>query len=260
MDHILDDQRTPESNNLDGRSLHDIAANGYTFDFGACFNTGWNAMKTDVGQYILFALVAGLIFIVSMFTIIGGILIFLPLWVGYYTYGAKVLRNEPREFGDFFSGFKFFGPLAGVVGLYFLFALVLIVPLGLATGLSFATFESVIDDPVGSQVALSAALLPLQLIGMLISLLVQVFLVFTLPLIVIGQLGVIDAIKWSVRIASKNFGWLLLYLFVVGLISQVGVFACYIGMLFTMPLGQCLSLGAYAEIIGLGDKREQSIY
>jgi membrane-anchored glycerophosphoryl diester phosphodiesterase (GDPDase) len=113
---------------------------------------------------------------------------------------------------------------------------------------------------VGSQVALTAAFVPLQLIGGLISLVVQVFVVFTLPLIVIGQLGVIDAIRWSARIASKNFGWILLYLFVVSLISQAGVLACYIGLLFTIPFGQCLSLGAYAEIIGLGDKREQSIY
>lgn len=260
MDNILDDQRSHESINLDGRSLHDIAATGYTFDFGACFNTGWNAMKADVGQYILFALVAGLIFIVSIFTVIGAVLIFLPLWVGYYTFGAKALRNEPREFGDFFNGFKFFGPLTGVTALYLVFSLLVIIPLGLATGLSIATFDSIIDDPMGSQVALSAALVPLQLIGGLISLLVQVLVVFTLPLIVIGKLGTLDAIKWSARIASKNFGWLLLYLFVVGLISQSGVLACYLGLLFTIPFGQCLSLGAYAEIIGLGDKRERSIY
>jgi membrane-anchored glycerophosphoryl diester phosphodiesterase (GDPDase) len=260
MDNILDDDRSHEGHNLQGRSLQDIVANGYTFDFGACFNTGWNAMKSDVGQYILFALVAGLIFVVSIFTIIGAILIFLPLWVGYYTYGAKVLRNEPREFGDFFGGFKFFTPLLGFVGLLVLFGLVVFLPLGLATGLNIATFESFMDDPIGAEKALSRAFLPIQLIGGLITLVAQVFVVFTLPLIVIGQLGVMDAIRWSARIASKNFGWLLLYIFVVGLISQSGVLACYIGMLFTIPFGQCLSLGAYAEIIGLGDKRERSIY
>lgn len=260
MDNILDDDRIHEGHNLEGRSLQDIAANGYTFDFGACFNTGWNAMKSAVGQYILFALVAGLIFIASFFTIIGAFLIFLPLWVGYYIYGAKVLRNEPREFGDFFGGFKFFGPLMGVLGLFILFGLLVFVPLGLATGLSIGTFESFMDDPVGTEKALSEAFLPMQLIGGLISLVAQVFVVFTLPLIVIGQLGVMDAIRWSARIASKNFGWLLLYFFVVGVMSQIGILACYIGMLFTFPLGQCLSLGAYAEIIGLGDKRERSIY
>jgi len=148
----------------------------------------------------------------------------------------------------------------GVVGLSILFGLLVFVPLGLATGLSISTFESFMDDPAGAEEALSAAFLPIQLIGGLIGLMAQVFVVFTLPLIVIGQLGVMDAIRWSARIASKNFGWLLLYIFVVGLISQSGVLACYIGMLFTIPFGQCLSLGAYAEIIGLGDKRERSIY
>jgi uncharacterized membrane protein len=261
MEDILDSGSPKQHDDLNGPSLEHLASNGYKFDFGKCFERGWEAMKSDIGQYILFALVAGVIIVVSLFTVIGAILIALPLQAGYMVYAKKVLTNEPREFNDFFGGFKYFTPLLGYVGVMILVGLILAVPLGVVMGINFAALGSLdaLDNPdmVGAQ--FSAIMLPFQFLFMIIGVFLGALLFFAIPLIVIGQLKTVESIRWSIKLALKNFWWLLLYAFVVSLIQQAGAFACYVGLLFTFPLSQCLLLGAYAEIVGLGDKRTTTV-
>jgi uncharacterized membrane protein len=252
MEEILDDYRQSVGN--DGPSLEELHANGFNFDFGKYFNTGWNAMKEDVGQYILFTFVAILILLVSIITIVGPVLIALPLFSGYMTYGRKVLRNEPRDFNDFFGGFKSFGPLVGFTFLMLLGYSVVALPLLLFAGFDAGWFEAIASDPESAADIVLTGMLPVQLAVTLVSIVVQTLLFFAIPLIVIGKLGSISAIGWSFKIAGKNFWWILLYIFVVGFIQQGGMLACYIGLLFTVPLAQCLQLGAYADIVGLGEK------
>lgn len=252
MEDILDTQHHHDA--ASGPSLEELKMNGYTFDFGKSFNTGWRAMKGDVGPYILFGLVGGLIWLISLFTVIGAVLTYLPLMAGFALYGKKVLLDEPRDFNDFFGGFKYFGPLV-VYTLIGLAALLVIgFPVVLFSGFSLFGFMQLTDGPDPSPAAIIAMLAPLQIIMGLLSLAVQTLLFFVVPLIVIGQLNAVSAIKWSFRLVAKNFFWILLYVFVVSLIQQMGVFACYIGIFFTIPLAQCLMLGAYAEIVGLGNK------
>lgn len=252
MEEILDDHRP--SVGYDGPSLEELHTRGYSFDFGKYFNTGWNAMKNDVGQYILFFFVAMLILMVSFITVVGPIFIALPLFAGFFTYGRKALLNEPREFNDFFGGFKSFGPLVGYTFLMIAAYLVVGLPLFILAGFDLEFFEAFGNDPEGMSEMAFAAMLPLQLALTVVSIVVQTLLFFTIPLIVIGKLTVLSAIGWSVKIVGKNFWWLLLYIFVAGLIQQAGVLACYVGLLFTVPLAQCLYLGAYADIVGLGEK------
>lgn len=253
MEDILDIQ---ENNGapIDGPSLDQIAREGYTFDFSKYFDTGWKAMKDDVGQYIIYALVAGIIFLVSIFTIIGALLIAMPLLAGYIAYGSKVLRGEQREFNDFFNGFKSFGPLLGYMGILILVGLIALIPFAVIFGMNLSALESMGASEIDTMVA--TTMLPLQLSYGIFSIALQSVLILAVPFIVVGQLGAIDAIKWSIKITTKNFWWFLLYTFMVNMVGQAGLITCCIGVLFTIPLGQCLTLGAYAEIVGLGDKRE----
>lgn len=254
MEDILDMGQDPSAgNNFEGPSLEEIDARGYHFDFGKYFETGWKAIKDDIGQYILYTLVLFLILFVSLFTLIGALLIALPLFSGFILYGRKALLNEERTFNDFFGGFKFFGPLLGYVGLILLFAIALAVPAFLIVGVNVATFEN-LDNPDIAGPAMAGAYILYQVFITLLQIVLSALLLFVIPLIVIGQLGAIDAIRWSFRLVRKNFWWILLYAFVIGIIQQVGVFACGLGILFTIPLSQCLVLGAYAEIVGLNPK------
>ncbi|WP_306641487.1 hypothetical protein [Sanyastnella coralliicola] len=255
MEDILDIQH--ESNQQDGPSLSQLDAEGYKFDFSRAFETGWAAFKDDIGQYILYTLVMLVIIIASLITIVGPILIAMPLSAGVMIYGSYALKKETREFNTFFEGFKFFGPLLGYLLIMVLLSLVFIVPFALIFGMGSAIADAANSEAIE---AISAIMLgPLQILIMVISVLIQAFLFFSVPLIVIGGLGTMDAIKWSAKIARKQFWWILLFAFVVSLISQAGAFACYVGLLFTMPLSQCLILGAYADIVGLGNKQEASL-
>lgn len=253
MEDILDADSGPGPENYDGPSLDQLHHQGYQFDFGACFELGWKAFSKDIGSFILYTLVFFLLAFVSAFTIIGLLIIALPLTAGFMIYGSKLLKGEPVEFNDFFGGFKYTGSLFGYLMLCVLAALIFFVPVGLLMGFNFSVLES--GDPLEVQQFIYGAMMPFQLVSWVIGLFMQTILIFVVPLIVLGQLGTMDAIKWSARIALKNFWWLLLYSFVVSIVSQAGVFACYIGILFTLPLSQCLSLGCYAHIVGLAEKR-----
>lgn len=90
-----------------------------------------------------------------------------------------------------------------------------------------------------------------------IAVVVQALFFFAVPLIVIGKLSALNAITWSIKLALKNVLWIVLFMFIVGLIVGAGALACGVGLLFTIPFGQCLSLGAYSEIVGLGPKRDE---
>lgn len=252
MEEILDDSRS--SGGYEGPSLEELHMNGYTFDFGRYYSTAWRAMKDEVGQYILFMLVALLIITVSLITIVGPILIALPLFSGFMTYGSKVLRNEPREFNDFFGGFKSFGPLIAFT-LIMLFGYALIAaPVVLMAGFDGGWFDEMASDPDAAFRIMFGAMLPLQLAISVLGIVAQTLLFFAVPLIVIGNLGAIEAIRWSVKLAGRNFWWILLYIILAGFVQQAGMLACYIGLLFTVPFAQLLYLGAYADIVGLGEK------
>jgi membrane-anchored glycerophosphoryl diester phosphodiesterase (GDPDase) len=254
MEDILDSQRSHDA--AGGPSLEELKATGYTFDFGKYFATGWRAMKGDIGQFILFGFVGGLIWMISLFTVIGALLTYLPLMAGFLIYGRKALLDEPREFNDFFGGFKHFGPLVAYTLIILLVYVILGTPVALFSGISILGLTQITDNPEAATAAIAAAFAPLQIVATILSVIIQTLTFFAVPLIVLGKLGAVSAIRWSITLAKRNFFWILLYVFVVSLIQQMGVLACYVGIFFTVPLAQCLYLGAYAEIVGLGEKQE----
>lgn len=253
MEDILD-QGYKSNEEFNGPSLSELGMDGYKFDFGKAFEIGWQAFSKDIGSFILYTLVYFLLIIVSAFTVIGLFLIAMPLTAGFMLYGAKCLRGEDLEFNDFFGGFKFFSPLLGYVGLMLLIGLLIIVPIAILFGLQIEFLETASPTEINNYI--QGIVWPIQGISTIASFFIQTFFFFTVPLIVLGELGTIDAIKWSFKLAMKNFWWILLFAFVVGILTQIGIYVCLVGILFTIPLGQCLTLGAYTHIVGLGNKRE----
>ncbi|MCH2197422.1 MAG: hypothetical protein MK081_01460 [Flavobacteriales bacterium] len=255
MEDILDIQHEESSDPLDGPSLQYLRENGYNFSFGKYWETGWNAMKDDVGWYVLYGFLAGIISILVSFTYIGQYLIGGALFAGFFVYGAKVIRKEKREFGNFFDGFKDVGQLFIFSLLQTLASIVVFVPVILILGFNFDLFTNPERLSGYDPQDLLMQILPMYAVVFIGLILIYTFMQFCIPLIVLGRLSAVQSIKWSYIIISKNFFWFLLFCFVVGVISIAGVFACYVGLLFTIPFGQCLFFGAYKEIVGLGDKR-----
>jgi len=78
---------------------------------------------------------------------------------------------------------------------------------------------------------------------------------FTIPLILERGLGVTDAMRESYELTKKNFLMFVLFAFVVGIIAQIGTYACYVGLLATYPLRFTIAAVAYRDIFGLPGAR-----
>ncbi|MEN2413551.1 hypothetical protein [Flavobacterium mesophilum] len=95
-------------------------------------------------------------------------------------------------------------------------------------------------------------------IGVAISIAINFFMFFTIPLIVFGNLKAVDAIKGSITVVSKN-PLMIFGVFIIGIIgSIVGVFACGVGMLFTYVFNTSMSYATYYDIFDM-EQEEDSI-
>lgn len=91
----------------------------------------------------------------------------------------------------------------------------------------------------------------LTLIGVVMcyvpALIVGGLLYFTIPLIVRKEAGVMEALFMSYELTKKDWIMFSLFAFVVGLIAQVGVYACYVGIVFSLPLAFTTAAVAYRD-------------
>jgi zinc-ribbon domain len=143
------------------------------------------------------------------------------LFGGLYSAAFKQVRGEQIAVGDLFSGGRYFSRTIG--------AMVLV---GIASG-------------IGSMLCLIPGLIVYGL----------AFL--TIPMIVEGGKGAIDAIKASIEVTKRD--WLMFTLFAIALaiIAGAGGIACGIGALATYPL---LFLGhalAYRDLVGMSGAQSQ---
>jgi hypothetical protein len=143
------------------------------------------------------------------------------LFGGLYSAAFKQLRGEQIVVGDLFSGGRYFSRMIG--------ALVLI---GIASG-------------IGGMLCLIPGLIVYGL----------AFL--TIPMIVEGGKGTIDAIRASVEVTKKDWIMFTLFAIALGFIAGAGGIACGVGVLATYPL---LFLGhalAYRDLVGMPGAQSQ---
>ncbi|MEW6130293.1 MAG: hypothetical protein AB1757_24875 [Acidobacteriota bacterium] len=76
-------------------------------------------------------------------------------------------------------------------------------------------------------------------------------LFFTAPLIVERKLGVVQAMQTSYELAKRNWLMFTLFAFVVQFIASAGTYACYIGILATLPLMFTITAVAYRDCFGM---------
>ena len=86
------------------------------------------------------------------------------------------------------------------------------------------------------------------LVMMVISLAIHILFVFAYPLIVDRKLSGWDAIKLSARASMKNFGGMVGLILLNFLLGILGVFACYVGVFFVMPISFASYAAAYRRI------------
>ena len=190
--------------------------------FGESFNRGLDVYKRNFVSIMVAALLAG---------VIGGAtcgICSAPLMCGVYAMILAALRNPDAkpEIGDVFKGFQKFAPA-------FVSALVL----GLI------------------QFAVVTILGMIPVLGIVLVIVFQVafstVMGWALLLVADQNATIGDAIGVPLKLlGDKRFWPIVLISFVAGLVGAVGIVACGIGLIVTLPLALCIVAAAYDKSYG----------
>ena len=249
----------------------DFLERDYALDIMGCFSGGWDLLKDNFGVLWVAVIVyfgiefavgllgaiplLGWVFKVANFVasgaFVGGIL---------YLY-VRVNRGEPATMGDMFAGFgKAFGHLFLATLVQGFFAVLCMIPLIVVAIMKFMPLMMQLKDlQPGTQpspelindlVASLGTILPILLVCSLPTIFLTTCWKFTLPLIMDKQMDFWTAMKTSWKMVMKHWWAVFGLLVLIGLLNLVGLLACCIGLLFTVPLGYAALIKAYETIFG----------
>ena len=238
--------------------IEDIKKNGYSLDFSDVFNHAFE-------NYKKIALYAGLILLVISilsFFLGGGILVSLygiehfnkqffenlqntqpegitlliytlsvtlvtaimtPFAAGFLKMADSADKDETFNFSTVFTYYRtpYFSPL---------FASALLI--GLISGLISVAFNFI----------------GITVIDSVFAIIISLFTSLTVPLIVFGNLNMMDAIKSSILVVSKQPLVIALLFLVAGIGSLIGFIGCCIGVVFTIPITYSVKYAIYSAI------------
>lgn len=262
----------------------DFGERDYDLEIGGCLARGWNLFKDHLGtlfgsfllvMLILIAVGAVVNVIVMMlipkpwlssaafklgFNVFFQAVLALvngPLFGGLFFIFIEKMRGRPAGIGDLFIGYeKAFAQLylgnfvvAFLVGLCF-------VPFNLVQS---ARLEPVLEQLRHASPAevhnimpeMWSALfgsLPFLALGMIPMIYLTVNWQFTLPLIIDKSMNFWSAMKAGWKMVHRHWWRVFGLTFVIGLINVAGLFACCVGILFTVPMTTAMMMYAYETI------------
>jgi hypothetical protein len=199
-----------------------------------------------LGAAIGYMFVSGIItLILAVIPLLGLLLvIFLvpPLFAGFHLVALRQLSGRPWSFGDFFGGFQYYGAVLVLFLLQFVLNLVCYIPalVGLFVLQNMNARSEAIPVFLGLYVCgmVPAIYLGLRGFG------------FATQLVLDRDYGPIEAIQGSWHLTSRCFFSILLAAFLLGLIAMAGYFACFVGVLFTVPLAILTWNAGYLLVAG----------
>lgn len=247
--------------------LQDLEKNGYQIDFGNVFNHAFE-------NYKKIALYAGLV-----------LLIFIILFVVFTTVSLVSILGVTAMSKDFSpENFKIENLSESnllILGVFSTLFSCLISPFQAAflkmahhgdrdEDFPVSSLFSYYKSPYIKEILISSLLIStinfaqtnlmmfikLDLLGNIITLFISFATLLTVPLIIFGNLTALDAIKHSIKIIFKQ-PLVLLGLIIVAIIgSLVGLMACCVGILFTMPFLYSMNYAIYCAILGIDNPLE----
>ena len=249
--------------------IEEIKKNGYSLDFATVFNHAFE-------NYKKIALYSGLIILV--FSIIAA-MAFMGVMIAYF--GVAAIS---KDFIENFENQQFtaielviqtvaVSVLAGVTAPFGAGFLKMADSADKDVEFNVGTIFSYYKAPYFGQIFVAAFIpalfgtaianlidsLGILFVGNIISFMVSFFMYLSIPLIVFGNLKALDAIKSSIILVTKNPLNIFAF-FIIGFLgSMVGIFACCIGILFTVVFNSSMIYATYFAIFGTQAEEEDSI-
>ena len=250
--------------NVTEKRIEEIKREGYDLDFTTVFGNAFENYKKIALMVGLFSLLLGLAFLVLF--AVGFVLIYGMKDASFFE-NMNAEQMQPENFSTPFL-------IIYLVSVIFLTALFSPITAGFikiardaAKGqdVSFGTAFEYYSKPFFKEIFIAIVILTfftttfsflltlvgIQFLGGIISLIISFFTFLAIPFIIFGNLKAIEAIQASVVVVSKQI-LILLGLAIVGILfSFMGMIACCIGIIFTMPIIYSLYYCIYDEVIGV---------
>lgn len=214
-----------------------------TFDIGRYISDGIQLFKKNPGDIIIAFILAMLFSIIPFFSLLA-VGNFYKICRDIDTTG-KADVGKIFNFDDFGAYFKFFILIFAIVFLSAMIIPVFFVPGAMLRG----------DDGELSNVGASllAGGFGIFFIAYFIFFLVlSIGLYYFIPLVALKKSYSVRAnISTSWKLAKKDFFSILIFTIIVGFLSQIGLLACGIGLLITVPIGLCMRYKSFEKVINL---------
>jgi hypothetical protein len=253
------------------QKLQNSINNGYNVNIGNYFSRGYDIMKSDMGNYIGFAALAGLIVLVANFiplvNLLAGILITPSLFFGFHIVSNSIAaKGKLPIFSEFFNGFNHFGKIVVISLLTTVITVIVFVPVIFMVG--FGAIGSILTaGAAGSQASREAimALIGSMGIGMLLTVLVLIYisasLMFSMLIAVFHNEEPVEAMKLSWKVVNKNWLMWIVFIIVMSFLIFAGALFCLVGLVFALPLYYCIMYAAFEDVCGLpetdGDHQDE---
>ncbi len=181
---------------------------------GRWISQGWGIVKDDLGGFVLMALVAGALWVVVGFTVIGHFVVGGPLITGMFVATRRRMQEGQSELMDLFSGFNYFLDALLLCFLTSLFAFI---------GFLLCIFPFFI---------------------------VCAFYVFPYLFMIDRRLSFWDAMEASRKVAERDIMGYVIFAILLALLNLVGLMLAGVGLLVTVPVTVAAMTVAYRDVVG----------
>lgn len=232
-----------------------ILQRDYTVVFSDWLTQGWEFFKANMGFalgacWIVFGLSLGAS-LIGMIPCFGAVvqlafnLVVQPVLIGGVWYVLlQRRRSQSATVGGVFDGFKLFFAQSILVNLIMgLIILATVIPGAIVAGIGGVALKS--QGVIGGLLLAVGVLLALVPVFYL-----SVCYAFAMPLVVDRRMQFWPALETSRRVVARHWFAIFAYSFVVGLLSLLGLLACIVGVIFTLPMCFCMFVVAYDNIFG----------
>lgn len=189
--------------------------------FGEWIEAGFSLYKENFVVLVLANLIATILSAVTLGILSG------PMFAGLIIIILACLdKKEPKaEIGDIFKGFEYFLDS-------FLFV--------------------IIWGAISIAITLLLNLIPCagQIISIFVSIIISTIVMFGIFLIVDRKMNFWPASQASINLVKTNFFPFAGLMIVAGVLGYIGVLACGIGIIITMPIGACIIAVAFRNLFG----------
>lgn len=248
------------NNNKDGKSLSELLVNGYETHATDYIKKGFEIFKQNVGGFIGFLILIGVIKIaisaIPFVSILTSALV-APIAIGAFIVAKMIDKNETYSFSNFFDGTKKFKPLflVSLITSAIVFIVFLVIGGWSYFKMAFLGLKPKMNySDINSLMAYSQSMSGYGLrifFAVLVTMAITIFLIFGNFLVYFSNFEPINALDTSRKIVSKKFFNWLGFLMLLGLFNIAGALCFGIGLLITIPTTMCAMYVAYEDVVGL---------